>query len=133
MQKRHRLRKSKDFAATRREGKSWANNILVLVARRTDNECSRFGFSVSKRVGNAVVRNRIKRRLKEAARTEYLPRLSESWDLVVIARKDAANADSHRLNRSLRQLFRRAKIIDDRVNRQTNSGAGGSPASSRPE
>ncbi|MCY3638308.1 MAG: ribonuclease P protein component [Chloroflexi bacterium] len=138
MQKRHRLRKSKDFVAARREGKSWADRMLVLVARRTDNECSRFGFSVSKRVGNAVVRNRIKRRLKEAARTEYLPRLSESWDLVVIARKDAANADYHRLNRSLRRLFRRAKIIDDRANRQTaNSGAGSSvnvsPASSSPK
>ena len=133
MQKRHRLRKSKDFAAARREGKSWANNMLVLVARRTNNKCSRFGFSISKRVGNAVVRNRIKRRLKEAARTEYLPRLNESWDFVVIARKDAANADYHRLNRSLRRLFRRAKIIDD-VNRQTaNSGAGGSPDSSSPE
>ena len=134
MQKRHRIRKSKDFAAARRKGKSWANNTLVLVARRTDNECSRFGFSVSKRVGNAVVRNRIKRRLKEAARAEYLPRLSESesWDLVVIARQDAAKADYHRLNRSLRRLFRRAKIIDDRANRQTANGAG-SPAGSSPK
>ena len=58
MQKQHRLRKSKDFAAVRREGKSWADRRLVLVARRTGGEHCRFGFSVSKRVGNAVVRNR---------------------------------------------------------------------------
>ena len=112
MQKQHRLRKSRDFAAARREGKSWADKRLVLVARRTDAEHCRFGFSVSKRVGNAVVRNRIKRRLKEAARMEYLPRMESGWDFVVIARKDAANADYHRLNRSLRRLFRRAKLPD---------------------
>lgn len=128
MQKRHRLRKTKDFATARREGKSWANNTLVLLARRTDNKYSRIGFSVSKRVGNAVVRNRIKRRLKEAARAEYLPRLNESWDLVVIARQDAANADYHHLNGALRRLLRRAKIINYRANKQTaNNNHGGNP------
>ncbi|CAI8038742.1 Ribonuclease P protein component [Geodia barretti] len=66
--------------------------MLVLVARRTDSERCRFGFSVSKRVGNAVVRNRVKRRLKEVARVELLPRIECGWDFVVIARKDAADA-----------------------------------------
>ena len=112
MRKQHRLRKSKDFAAVRREGKSWADRRLVLVARRTDGEHSRFGFSVSKRVGNAVVRNRVKRRLREAARVELLPHMESGWDFVVIARKDAASADYHRLNRSLLRLFRRAKLLD---------------------
>lgn len=112
MRKQHRLRKSKDFAAARREGKSWADRRLVLVARRADGERSRFGFSVSKRVGNAVVRNRVKRRLREAARVELLPHMEFGWDFVVIARKDAANADYHRLNRSLLRLFRRAKLLD---------------------
>ena len=121
MQKRHRLRKSRDFEAARREGKSWADRRLVLVARRTDAEHSRFGFSVSKRVGNAVVRNRVKRRLKEAARSEFLPRLTSGWDFVVIARKDAANADYWRLYRSMRRLFRRSKALD-------GSGAGSPPS-----
>lgn len=112
MQKQHRLRKSKDFVAARREGKSWANRTLVLVARRTDGEHCRFGFSVSKRVGNAVQRNRIKRRLREIARTEALPRVESGWDFVVIARKDAAKADYHRLNRSMLRLFRRGKFLD---------------------
>ena len=112
MRKLHRLRKSKDFGAARREGRSWADRRLVLVARRADGEHSRFGFSVSKRVGNAVVRNRVKRRLREATRVEYLPRIEAGWDFVIIARKDAADADYHRLNRSLRRLFRRAKALD---------------------
>ncbi len=114
MRKQMRLRKSRDFAAARREGKSWANNTLVLIARRTDAEGCRFGFSVSKRVGNAVARNRVKRRLREVARTRIADRIvieSGGWDFVVIARKDAASADYRRLNRSLERLFRRAKLV----------------------
>lgn len=111
MRKQMRLRKSRDFAAARREGKSWANNTLVLIARRTDADGCRFGFSVSKRVGNAVVRNRVKRRLREVARTRIAARIDGGWDFVVIARKDAASADYHRLNRSLERLFRRAKLV----------------------
>ena len=123
MQKQHRLRKSKDFAAVRREGKSWADRRLVLVARRTGGEHCRFGFSVSKRVGNAVVRNRVKRKLKEAARIEVLPRIEPGWDFVVIARKDAADADYHRLSRSLQRLFERAKLLTDQSSATVESGA----------
>lgn len=112
MQKQHRLRKSKDFTQVRREGRSWADRLLVLIAHRTHNPTSRFGFSVSKRVGNAVVRNRVKRRLREAVRTELAPRIDDGWDFVVIARRDAADADYHRLNRSLMRLFRRGKFLD---------------------
>ena len=123
MQKQHRLRKSKDFAAVRREGKSWADRRLVLVARRTGGEYCRFGFSVSKRVGNAVVRNRVKRRLKEAARVELLPRIEPGWDFVVIARKDAAGADYQRLNHSLQRLFGRAKLLTERCSATAESEA----------
>ena len=115
MRKQHRLRKSKDFSVARREGRSWADRTLVLVARRNEGADSRFGFSVSKRVGNAVVRNRVKRRLKEAARVELLPHMETGWDFVVIARKDAAGADYRRLSRSLLRLFRRGKLLDKRT------------------
>lgn len=112
MRKRMRLRKSRDFAAARREGKSWADRTLVLIARRTDAAGCRFGFSVSKRVGNAVVRNRVKRRLREVARTRIADNIEGGWDFVVIARKDAAAADYQRLNRSLARLFKRAKLVN---------------------
>ncbi len=127
MQKQHRLRKSKDFAAARRDGKSWADRRLVLIARRTGGEHCRFGFSVSKRVGNAVVRNRVKRRLRDASRVELLPRIESGWDFVVIARKDAAAADYHRLNRSLLRLFRRARLLDTGASTAAESGSPSSP------
>ena len=108
MRKDQRLRKTKDFAAVRREGRSWSDRLLVLAARRNDQEISRFGFSVGKRVGNAVVRNKIKRRLKEAVPHTQV---QQGWDIVLIARRDASSADFHRLKRSVMGLLSRAGVL----------------------
>jgi len=102
-----RLTKQRDFAAVRREGKGSSDRFLVLVARPNSLEVSRFGFSVSKRLGNAVVRNRIKRRLREAAKTNHV---CEGWDLLFIPRNGAAAVDYHRLRRSVAALLKRAGI-----------------------
>ena len=109
MRKELRLTKAKDFAAVRREGRSQANTLLVLVARPNGLENTRFGFSVGKRVGNAVVRNKVKRRLREAAR---LAEICVGWDVVVIARKEASSTDFHTLRRSMMGLLKRADLLD---------------------
>lgn len=93
----------------RREGRSWADKLLVLAARRNGLDSTRFGFIVGKRVGNAVVRNKIKRRLREASR---LTEVEDGWDVVFIARNDAASADYQMLNESARELFRRAHLLN---------------------
>ena len=108
MRKELRLTRANDFRAVRREGRSWSNGVLVLVTRRNGYESSRFGFSVGKRVGNAVVRNKVKRRLKEAVRNA---RVRPGWDSVLIARKAAATADFQRLSHSMTSLFRRAGLV----------------------
>ena len=95
----------------RRVGRSWADNILVLAARRNGTPLTRFGFVVGRRVGNAVMRNRIKRRLREAASESCV---AEGWDLVVIARNRAAGSDYHKLKDSLFRLLRRARVTETR-------------------
>ncbi len=107
MNKDQRLRKSEQFAAARDQGSRWSSGLLVLEARRNGMDVTRFGFSVGKRVGNAVVRNRVKRRLREATR---LAGVEAGWDLVFIARKDAASADFDGLNRTVTDLLKRARV-----------------------
>ncbi len=109
MRKEQRLINTKDFAATRREGKSWSNRHLVLIVRPNGLDVSRVGFSVGKRVGGAVVRNRVKRRVREAVR---LAETQMGWDILLIGRKYAASADYHTLRLSALGLLDRAGILN---------------------
>ncbi len=89
------------------EGRSWAGKNIVLRALPNKLNSSRFGFVVSRRVGKAVVRNRIKRLLREIARqTPVKP----GWDIVLIARVPAAVLGFDEMEKSVRQLFSRADL-----------------------
>lgn len=79
----------------------------MLVALPNELGVSRLGFTVGRRVGNAVARNKVKRRLREAARQSEI---ADGWDLVVIARKDAASAGYRQLSLEMADLLRRARL-----------------------
>ena len=93
-----------------RDGISRSSGVLSLRARRRDAESvelpCRFGFAVSKRMGGAVVRNRIRRRLRESARRLNNEGACRGLDIVVIARQGAAEADFDRLDDTLQRLLR---------------------------
>jgi len=110
MKKRFRLRKNSDFQRVRREGHSWVHPLLVLCALRNDLGYSRFGFSVSKRVGGAVVRNRARRLMREATRLRRAM-IADGWDVVIIARQPMREANSHQVDRAVDQLLRRARLL----------------------
>ena len=74
---------------------------------------NRYGFVTSKQLGKAVVRNRIKRRLREATRTLH-PRLSQGYDIVVIARPQLVEQPFWAVSRILNELYRRASLLEDK-------------------
>jgi len=90
-------------------GSVWRSGLVVLQALPNGLPYSRCGFSVSKRVGKAVVRNRVKRRLREIAR--QMP-LKAGWDMVFVARPAAAEADYTSLRRAVKGLLVRARLLE---------------------
>lgn len=112
MKKRYRVRENARFQEIRRKGQSYSNQMLVLCVLKNDQENSRFGFSISKRIGNAVVRNRIKRRLREAMRLR-IAEVKPGWDLVFIARYAIRRADYHEMDATCARLIRRANLLVD--------------------
>ncbi|MGV0743517.1 ribonuclease P protein component [Mycolicibacterium sp. XJ870] len=105
---RYRMRRSAEFSATVSRGVRAVQPDVVVHAYRdgADQSGPRIGLIVSKSVGNAVVRHRVSRRLRHAART-ILPRLDPA-DLVVIrARPGSGHAVSPRLEQQLRQALER--------------------------
>ena len=90
-------------------GRCWSDRILVLCKLENSLSTSRFGFSVSRRVGIAVERNRIKRQWREATRKQ-LHCVASGWDVVFIARRPIRYADYREIEASVAQLIRTAGL-----------------------
>ncbi|MBM7624302.1 ribonuclease P protein component [Sporohalobacter salinus] len=108
--KSERLTKTHQFKRVYNQGNSISNNLVVLYTLKRSSGNRRIGFSVSKKVGNAVVRNRIKRILKEIYRRNK-SELINNIDLVFIARQGISSASYQEIKNSVFDLFAKAKIM----------------------
>lgn len=99
------LKKNKDFQNVYRNGKSYADKYLVMYVLENGLESNRIGISVSKKVGNSVVRHRVKRLIKESYRLNE-NRFRTGCDIVVVARKDAKGRNYSEIESALLHLAR---------------------------
>ena len=107
MDRERRLRKKAEFLSVQRQGRWWANSLAVIRVLPNELGANRFGFLVSRRVGEAVVRNLVKRRLKEIVRRETL---REGFDVVFIARPGLREATFKQTGDAVRNLLRRSRV-----------------------
>jgi ribonuclease P protein component len=102
------LNNPEDFARVQGRSRWLGDQLVGLKSCTNDLPCSRYGFIVSKRVGGAVVRNKVKRRLREILRSQLL---KPGMDIIVSARARAAEADYETLGASVQALLARAGLL----------------------
>ena len=88
-----------------------ANSFLVLYARKNHSATNRVGVTVSKKLGGAVIRNRVRRRLREVYRLNEA-RFSPGWDIVIVARSRSIAADFQKLTDAYLSLAEKAGILE---------------------
>ncbi len=104
------LSRPQDFATIQEHGTSRSHPLLVVRVLRTGLGDTRFGIATGRRLGTAVARNRVRRRLREALRS-MADSFQPGWDVLVVARPGLVHADHAALVTALRRLLTRAGVI----------------------
>ncbi len=102
------LTRAAQYGLVYNKGRAWVSNLVVMKTLPNGLNVSRYGFSVNRRVGTSVVRNRVKRLFREVLRR--MP-LQPGWDIIFIARSPVAKADYVDLEKLVRSLLLRAGVI----------------------
>jgi ribonuclease P protein component len=106
--KEDRLRGKKRFSQVYSQGFTRSNSLLVIKALPNGLETTRFGFAVSKKLGKAVERNKVKRRMREGV--HHLP-IKGGWDIIFIAKREALTTNFLQLKEGIADLLSRAFLL----------------------
>ena len=109
MQKFLRLTSNDAFLEVRKAGQSWYSKLLVLRVLCNNSQKTRFGVVVGRRIGNAVKRNQVKRRLREIVKAADL---KNGRDVILSAQPGSESVSFEMLKQSAGALFRRASVIN---------------------
>ena len=118
-----KLRRPADFNRVYSEGKKIGDARLALFFGPFASENTRLGVSVSKRIGNAVTRNRVKRLLREAFRLNK-HRMKKGYDLLFVARAGVRDLKFRQVEAVVMELLRRGELLVERDNGTPNGGPG---------
>lgn len=111
MKKEFRVKKNKEFQEAFKKGKSFANRQFVVYSlKKPEQEHFRIGLSVSKKIGNAVTRNQIKRYIRQAFH-EMENEIQHQFDFIIIARKPVAEMNFQEIKRSLTHVLKLSKVL----------------------
>jgi len=107
------LKNTNQFKIVYNNGKSYANRDLVMYLRKNDSDTNKLGISVSKKVGNSVVRHRVTRLIRESYRLNEA-NLLQGYDIVVVARANAKGKDYFDICRAFLHLAKLHRIIEEK-------------------
>jgi ribonuclease P protein component len=110
MNKEYRLRTNEDFKKVYKKGKNYWNRNLTLYVKKNGLKNSRIGFSVTKKVGNSVVRNKVRRRMKEICRLNF-DNIKEGYDIIFIPKKNVVNITYLELESAMLHLFVKGNLL----------------------
>lgn len=120
MKKAFRVKDNKEFQMIFQKGKSFANRQLVIYyLKKQEQTHFRVGLSVGKKIGNAVMRNRIKRYLRQAFQ-ELEGQLPDHYDIIIIARKPTRHMTFKEIKSSLIHLLSREKLLNKNMGHTKN-------------
>ncbi|MBE5961486.1 MAG: ribonuclease P protein component [Lachnospiraceae bacterium] len=116
------LKNSQEFSVVYRNGKSYANKYLIMYIVKNELSRNRIGISVSKKVGNSVVRHRVTRLIRESYRLNEAT-FNDGLDIVVVARAGAKGKEYREINSAMLHLAKLHHILKEKmiVNDETNT------------
>ncbi|RMG75396.1 MAG: ribonuclease P protein component [Chloroflexi bacterium] len=112
MRKQLRLRRAKDFARLRQQGQTIRHPLMILSLLPNDLPYNRYGIITSKRLGNAVKRNRTRRLIREAVRLLH-DGLKQGYDVVIITRHESVGKPYKVIQEAVYQLFLRVNLVKE--------------------
>jgi ribonuclease P protein component len=113
-----RIKKNTDYQTVFKKGKQISGRGVILYYSKNSAQDTRVGIIVSKKVGNAVVRNRIKRIIREIFRLNW-PDIKSGYDIIIITRKSIREKSFHDIEKTFIDIMRRAGLL---IKNEDNSG-----------
>ncbi|BBF44607.1 ribonuclease P protein component [Lachnospiraceae bacterium KM106-2] len=106
------IKNTREFSNVYQNGKSYANKYLIMYVYENQLNRNRIGISVSKKVGNSVIRHRVKRLIRESYRLDEL-NINSGLDIVVVARVGARDRSYEEIDSAMKHLLKMHKIYKE--------------------